>query len=573
MPGKIRKIIVQLDAVHIEMGQAVVPPKAGALAMAVIENPYAGAYSENLDALLAIGEELGALLGEKCVQALGLAAGQAHSYGKAAMVGEAGELEHAAAMEADVADAPRAIELVVAVTGRGRPSARVGGLQADASAVKTVCARRLAAAPNSPHFHASGAVRFNSSLSDPLGEFFMKMQFKLLSAITCLSLLAFVVTAQAQGVIKIGEVNSYKAQAAFLEPYKKGMELAVEQINAAGGVNGRKIELITRDDNANPGDAVRAAEELVAREKIDVLTGTFLSNTGLAVADFAKQKKLFFLAGEPLTDKMTWQGGNQYTFRLRPGTYMQAAMLVPEAVKLNKKRWAIVYPNYEYGQSAVAAFKQLLKAAQPDVEFVAEQATPLGKVDAGSVAQALADARPEAIFNVLFGADLLKFVREGNTRGLFKDRTVVSVLTGEPEYLDPLKDETPNGWIVTGYPWYGIQTPEHKAFFLAYHNKFKDYPRLGSVVGYAMIKSVAAGLAKAKSTESLKLVAAFKGLQVDTPFGKITYRAEDHQSTMGAFVGKTKNDNGKGVMVDYSYLDGAKYQPPAAAVKKMRAAD
>ena len=267
----------------------------------------------------------------------------------------------------------------------------------------------------------------------------MKMQFKLLSAMTCLGLLAFLVTAQtqaqAQGVVKIGEVNSYKAQAAFLEPYKKGMELAVEQINAAGGVNGRKIELITRDDNANPGDAVRAAEELVAREKIDVLTGTFLSNTGLAVADFAKQKKLFFLAGEPLTDKMTWQGGNQYTFRLRPGTYMQAAMLVPEAVKLNKKRWAIVYPNYEYGQSAVAAFKQLLKAAQPDVEFVAEQATPLGKVDAGSVAQALADAKPDAIFNVLFGADLLKFVREGNTRGLFKDRTVVSVLTGEPEYL------------------------------------------------------------------------------------------------------------------------------------------
>ncbi|WP_373288293.1 ABC transporter substrate-binding protein [Polaromonas eurypsychrophila] len=390
---------------------------------------------------------------------------------------------------------------------------------------------------------------------------------------TYLGLLASLVTAQAQGVIKIGEVNSYKAQPAFLEPYKKGMELAVEEINAAGGVNGKKIELITRDDNANPGDAVRVAEELISREKIDVLTGTFLSNTGLAVADLAKQKKFFFLAGEPLTDKMTWQGGNQYTFRLRPGTYMQAAMLVPEAAKLKKKRWAIVYPNYEYGQSAVAAFKQLLKAAQPDVEFVAEQATPLGRVDAGSVVQALADAKPDAIFNVLFGADLSRFVREGNTRGLFKDRTVVSVLTGEPEYLDPLKEETPNGWIVTGYPWHGIQTPEHKAFFLAYHAKYKDYPRLGSVVGYAMIHSVAAGAAKAKSTESAKMVAAFKGLQVSTPFGKITYRPEDHQSTMGAFVGKTKNENGKGVMVDYTYFDGAKFQPPAADVKKSRATD
>ena len=401
----------------------------------------------------------------------------------------------------------------------------------------------------------------------------MKMQRPLMFTAVLAATLAMMPQAHAQGVIKIGELNSYKAQPAFLEPYKKGMELAVEEINAAGGVNGKKIELITRDDNANPGDAVRVAEELISREKIDVLAGTFLSNTGLAVTDFAKQKKFFFLAGEPLTDKIIWGSGNKYTFRLRPGTHMQAAMLVPEAVKLKKKRWAIVYPNYEYGQSAVAAFKQMLKAAQPDVEFVAEQAPPLGRLDASSVVQALADAKPDAIFNVLFGADLSKFVREGNTRGLFQGREVVSMLTGEPEYLDPLRDEAPNGWIVTGYPWYGIQTPEHKAFFLAYHGKYKDYPRLGSVVGYTMIKSIAAGLKKAKSSETDKLVAAFKGLQLDSPFGKITYRAQDHQSTMGAFVGKTKNEGGKGVMVDYVYLDGAKYLPSDAEVKKLRAPD
>ena len=399
----------------------------------------------------------------------------------------------------------------------------------------------------------------------------MKIVRRLVLATAVAALGGALVPAHAQGVIKIGEINSYKAQPAFLEPYKKGMDLAVEEINAAGGVLGKKIELITRDDNANPGDAVRVAEELVSREKVDLLAGTFLSNTGLAVADFAKQKKFFFLAGEPLTDKMTWQGGNQYTYRLRPGTYMQAAMLVPEAVKQKKKRWAIVYPNYEYGQSAVSAFKALLKAAQPDVEFVAEQAPPLGKLDAGSVVQALADAKPDAIFNVLFGADLSKFVREGNTRGLFRDRAVVSLLTGEPEYLDPLKEETPNGWIVTGYPWYGIQTPEHKAFFLAYHARYNDYPRLGSVVGYTMIKAAAAGIAKAGSTETARLVVAFAGLQVGTPFGRITFRAQDHQSTMGAFVGKTKNEGGKGVMVDYQYFDGAKFQPSAAEVKKSRA--
>jgi branched-chain amino acid transport system substrate-binding protein len=385
------------------------------------------------------------------------------------------------------------------------------------------------------------------------------------------ALLAASIGAQAQ--IKIGEINSYKAQPAFLEPYKKGMELAVEEINASGGVIGQKLELITRDDNANPGDAVRVAEELVSREKVNVIAGTFLSNIGLAITDFAKQKKIFFLAGEPLTDKIVWQNGNRYTYRLRPSTYMQAAMLVPEAAALKKKRWAIVYPNYEYGQTAVATFKQLLKAAQPDVEFVVEQAAPLGRVDAGAVAQALADAKPDAIYNVLFGADLSKFVREGNTRGIFQGREVVSLLTGEPEYLDPLRDETPNGWIVTGYPWYGIQTPEHKAFFLAYHRKFNDNPRLGSVVGYTMIKSIAEGIKKARSADTEKLVAAFAGLTHESPFGKITYRPEDHQSTMGAYIGKTKNDKGKGTMVDYRYLDGAKFLPPGAEAKKMRPAD
>jgi branched-chain amino acid transport system substrate-binding protein len=377
----------------------------------------------------------------------------------------------------------------------------------------------------------------------------------------------------AQSVLKIGEVNSYKAQPAFLEPYRKGMQLAVDEANAAGGVLGRKIELITRDDNATPGDAVRAAEELLTRERVDVLTGSFLSHIGLALTDFAKQKKVFFLASEPLTDKIVWENGNRYTFRLRASTYMQVAMLMPEAAAMKKKRWAIVYPNYEYGQSAAASFKKLLKAAQPDVEFVAEQATPLGKVDAGSVVQALSDAKPDAIFNVLFGADLAKFVREGNTRGLFKGVEVASLLTGEPEYLDPLKEETPNGWLVTGYPWYSINTPEHNAFRSAYEAKFKDYPRLGSVVGYASIKSLIEGIKKAGSTDTERMIAAFRGLNVVTPFGPVVYRSEDHQSTMGAYVGRTKNDAGKGVMVDVRYMDGARFLPPAAEVRKMRPAD
>jgi branched-chain amino acid transport system substrate-binding protein len=376
--------------------------------------------------------------------------------------------------------------------------------------------------------------------------------------------------ASAQQTLRVGELNSYKAQPAFLEPYRKGLELGVEEVNAAGGVLGKKLELVSRDDGANPGDAVRVAEELVTREGLNVLAGTFLSNVGLAVTEFAGKNKVFFLAAEPLTDKITWQNGNPYTFRLRSSTYMQVAMLMPDIVAAKKKRWALVYPNFEYGQSSAAAFKELLKSKQPDVEFVTEQAPPLGKVDAGAVVQAIDDAKPDGIFNVLFGPDLAKFVREGNTRGVFKDRFVASLLSGEPEYLDPLKDEAPVGWVVTGYPWYAIETPEHKAFLAAYQKRFNDYPRLGSVVGYTTVKSLAAGIAKAGSTEPDKLIAAFSGLQVDSPFGRFSYRAIDHQATMGAYVGKTAVKDGKPIMVDFKYVDGGAVLPSDAEVRKLR---
>src|ERR1700704_3589248 len=344
----------------------------------------------------------------------------------------------------------------------------------------------------------------------------MSTRFQLLAlaaasaAVVCLG-----TPAVAQTTIKIGELNSYKSQPAFLEPYRKGWELAVEEINAKGGVLGKKLEVISRDDGGNPGDAVRVAEELVTREGVNIIAGTFLSNVGLAVTEFAGKKQVFFLAAEPLTDKITWQNGNKYTYRLRSSTYMQVAMLMPDIVAAKKKRWALVYPNFEYGQSAAERFKEMLKKAQPDAEIVTEQAPPLGKVDAGVIVQAIDDAKPDAIFNVLFGPDLSKFVREGNTRDLFKNRFVASLLSGEPEYLDPLKDEAPVGWLVTGYPWYAINTPEHKAFLDAYQKKFNDYPRLGSVVGYVTVKSLAAGIAKAGSTDTAKVVDAFSGLKVD----------------------------------------------------------
>ena len=226
---------------------------------------------------------------------------------------------------------------------------------------------------------------------------------------------------------------------------------------------------------------------------------------------------------------------------------MQSAMLVPEAAKLKKEALGGGYPNYEYGQSAVATFKQLLKAAQPDVEFVAEQAPPLGKLDAGSVVQALADAKPTRSSTCCSAPTCRSSCAKGNTRGLFQGRG------GQPadrRARVPRPAEGRDAQRLDRHRLPLVRHPDARAQGLlpAYHRKYNDYPRLGSVVGYSTRSSRwRRACKKAKSTETEKMVAAFPGpgahdaLRQDDPF-----RPRGHQSTMGAFVGKTKNQGRQG---------------------------
>ncbi|MBT3142573.1 twin-arginine translocation pathway signal protein [Phaeobacter gallaeciensis] len=396
-----------------------------------------------------------------------------------------------------------------------------------------------------------------------------------LGALATLPLVGFAPqAAQAADEIVIGEVNSYTRLPAFTEPYKKGWQLAVEQINAAGGIDGKQLKVISRDDTGDPATAIRIAEELVSKEGAALIFGTFLSNIGLAVADFAKQKEVLFLASEPLSDAIVWSKGNKYTYRLRPSTHMQAAMLAEQAAKLDAVKWATIAPNYAYGQDAVKAFKSELSRLRPDVEFVTEQWPPVFKIDAGSTVRALEASKPDAIFNVTFGGDLAKFVREGSLRFLFEDRAVASLLTGEPEYLQPLGNETPEGWIVTGYPGTDITTDSHAAFAKAYIDMFGEEPKTGSIVGYNSILSIAAALTKAGSTDTAALLAAMEGLEVaDSPTGPFMFRAADHQSTMGAYVGKTSLVDGQPKLVDWNYADGSSYLPSEEEAAKLRPAD
>ena len=350
--------------------------------------------------------------------------------------------------------------------------------------------------------------------------------------------------------------------------------MAVDEVNAGGGLLGRKVEVRFRDDKGNPAEAIKHAQELVTGERVNLLAGTYLSNVGLAVSDFAKQQKVLFVAAEPLSEALTWSQGHRYVFRVRPNTYTQGRVLAERAARLPYRKWAVIGPNYEYGRRAWETFWARLRELKPEVQAVGEHWPTLGKLEPGEYVTALLSQRPEAVFVSLFGSDWLAFAREAGQRGLFQKMFVVGMLLGEPEYMDPLKLEAPRGDAGDGLSLVRHQAP--------------GPPGLRDQVHTADRSSSGDGIAGRVRHISLRLRGHSQGpghrhgadglghgvVRVATPFGPILFRPFDHQSTMGAWVGTTKLDpaRGVGIMTGWEYVPGEKVLPSEAEVRRMREA-
>jgi branched-chain amino acid transport system substrate-binding protein len=402
----------------------------------------------------------------------------------------------------------------------------------------------------------------------------MRLRTSLLVA-TALAGALFVAPARAQDKppIRIGEINSYTGPAAaFTTSYRDGITMAVDEINASGGVLGRKLEILFRDDNFSPADAVRLANELVLNQKVDLLAGTFLSPIALAVANYAQQKKVLFVAAEALTNQLTWEKGSRYVFRIRNPMYMLTKMLVGKAEKMTCHRWAGLGPINEAITDLHKDFRAMMAERRKDFEWVGELTVPNQKLNPGVAIDAIERMNPECLLNSTFGPDLLAFAREGKTRGFFEKIEVASVLSGEPEYLDPLGEDTPVGWWVTGYPASQDNRPAHAKFRDDFQARFKAMPKFGALIGYTTIKAIAAGIARAGSTDTEKMIEGLKGAEFDTPIGKVTMRAADHQATLGSWLGKLAIKDGKGIMTDWTFVDGKDLLPTEAEGRAKRPA-
>ncbi len=353
--------------------------------------------------------------------------------------------------------------------------------------------------------------------------------------------------------IRIGEINSYTALPLYTENYRKGWKLAVEEVNASGGINGRKIEVIDRDDLGKPEEAMRVAEELFLNEKINLLSGCMFGNVCGALGEFANKNKI------PV---MRWFGNPEYENK-RESRYafglnsLFTTARAPALYVLEKHpdvtKWSSLAPNYVYGHQASEIFSAALKQYKPNTQWARTFWFPVGKLDAAATIGAIDRQQPDAVMNAGFGADITQLIRAGKNRDFDKGKIIVSLETGMPEYLDVIGAECPQGWIMTGYPRDTIDTPAHRAFVHAYEAKYGQKPGWMSLNGYDSYQLVFAALRKTPSLGAEDIVTALEGVSAETPIGTIKMRKADHFSTQGIWVGTSRVTNGKPELADWKY--------------------
>jgi len=363
-------------------------------------------------------------------------------------------------------------------------------------------------------------------------------------------LLALPLTAQAQKPIKVGFPMILSGPGAlFGEPALKGAQMYVEEINAKGGVLGRKIELLPRDTKGNADEAVRVSRELILKENVDFLVGTLTSAEGPAVSVVAKENKVVFIAAIPKTDQLTAPDKlHPYVFRVSATTTTEGRSAAEVVAKWPVTRVATISPDYAYGQDVTKAFVEHLKKLKPAVEIVDQQWPKLGEADYTPFINAQMAKKPEAVFSSLWGGHFVTFAKQAKPLGYFDGIKYNFIGVGEagsPESAKSMGKDYPVGiWGNTYDAFYwDAASPAHKEYTARLAKYLKDeQPSSWPIQGYIGMQFLVEAIAKAKSTDADKVSAALKGLTVNTPTGPMTIRPKDHNATRGQLYGKTVMD-------------------------------
>jgi branched-chain amino acid transport system substrate-binding protein len=401
-----------------------------------------------------------------------------------------------------------------------------------------------------------------------------KYSFFALASVFFLSVLCIASVSQAANTIKVGIVDTYTGPATtFTNDVLDGFKLAVQKINASGGILGRKVEFTTRDEKFKPDIGLAMAKELVLKEKVDILMGTINSATTLAISDFVRKEKIPFFVTFAKSDKIVAEKGHRYIFNMNENTEMAGrAAAIALARKPYVKYW-IAGDDYEYGHAIAEGVWSNLKKLKPSVQKVGETWWKVGEADFTPYITQILAAKPDFIIVATGGSGMVNFQKAARATGLSQKIPFYQHTATELSVLAPQGQNAPEGVFGTAnYFFYYPDTAQNKAFVDDFKKAYNRNPRVGALYGYMTAQFIAEGYKKAGKFDKEKFVSALEGMAIDSPVGRLEIRKCDHQLLLPMYFGVTKKDPRYDFLTagNIETIPGKDYVPSCEEVLKHR---
>jgi branched-chain amino acid transport system substrate-binding protein len=389
-----------------------------------------------------------------------------------------------------------------------------------------------------------------------------------------MALVLITAPAQAAKAIKIGIVDCYSGPpAAYTNDVRDAFKLEVDKINAAGGILGRKIEVLTRDSKFKVDLGLSAAKELIYRENVDIMMGTINSALALAISDMCKKEKVPFFVTFSKSAKITGAKGHRYVFSITENTALAGKAAAAGLAKKPYKKYWIAGDDYEYGHAIADGVWDNLKKLRPDVELLGQSWWKVGEPDFTPYITAILSAKPDAVIVATGGRDCVPFLKAAKATG-FNERVPFFMHTAtELATLKPLGLDAPENVIGTSnYFFYYPETDANKSFVKKFETAYSRKPAVGAVYGLLAAKFIFGAYKKAGKVDTEKLIDNVEGMSVDSPVGKVTMRAYDHQAMLPMFMGVTKKVAGYDFLIatDIVTVPGKDVMPSIEEIKKAR---
>ncbi len=366
----------------------------------------------------------------------------------------------------------------------------------------------------------------------------------------------------AQEPVRIGAMYPLTGGGAIYGvPAMVGHQLAIEEINKRGGIMGRKVESIERDDKMNPSAASATMKELITKDKVNIVVGGLASSVGLGMSEVSKQEKIVYISTIPKSIQITTTKLHPYVFRTASNTDLEGATMAQLVGKYNLKNLCHLQLDYAYGHDLEAGIVQALPKYAPNAKIVLTLKPKLGATDFNAFIPQVMASGCDGVISGLWGPHFVSWVKQASPLGFFdKVKWISGGEIAAHEIAGELKGEYPDNVVSNTYElWYHAVDDSHRAYQAALAKKLgtTETPQW-SLLGYTGVMFAAAAIEKAKSLDSDKIAAALEGLTIQTPVGPLTIDPKTHQANTGQFWGPMVKKPGK----DYRVMEPVEFIQP-----------